>query len=132
MEQLGEAALERPNPCLTCGACCAFYRVSFYWAEADDETPGGVPVHLTRKLGELRRMMIGLDGGVRCIALEGIIGESVRCSIYQNRPSVCRDFEGSWIGDRQNERCDKARAAWGLPPLEPGSWDLPGHEPRAA
>ncbi|WP_142908916.1 CxxCxxCC domain-containing protein, partial [Klebsiella pneumoniae] len=23
------------NPCMTCGACCAFFRVSFYWAEAD-------------------------------------------------------------------------------------------------
>ncbi|EMK5322830.1 YkgJ family cysteine cluster protein, partial [Escherichia coli] len=22
------------NPCMTCGACCAFFRVSFYWAEA--------------------------------------------------------------------------------------------------
>ncbi|MDX1269447.1 MAG: YkgJ family cysteine cluster protein, partial [Oceanisphaera sp.] len=21
------------NPCLTCGACCAFFRVSFYWGE---------------------------------------------------------------------------------------------------
>lgn len=27
------------NPCLSCRACCAFFRVSFYWAEADD---GGV------------------------------------------------------------------------------------------
>ncbi|OZZ73507.1 zinc/iron-chelating domain-containing protein, partial [Klebsiella pneumoniae] len=22
------------NPCMTCGACCAYFRVSFYWAEA--------------------------------------------------------------------------------------------------
>ncbi|HDH0840599.1 TPA: YkgJ family cysteine cluster protein, partial [Klebsiella pneumoniae] len=21
------------NPCMTCGACCAYFRVSFYWAE---------------------------------------------------------------------------------------------------
>ncbi|MEG6657786.1 YkgJ family cysteine cluster protein, partial [Pseudomonas aeruginosa] len=21
------------NPCLTCGACCAHFRVSFYWGE---------------------------------------------------------------------------------------------------
>ena len=26
------------NPCMTCGACCAFFRVSFYWAEANGET----------------------------------------------------------------------------------------------
>ncbi|MLR39642.1 YkgJ family cysteine cluster protein, partial [Salmonella enterica subsp. enterica] len=23
------------NPCMTCGACCAYFRVSFYWAEGD-------------------------------------------------------------------------------------------------
>jgi hypothetical protein len=32
------------NPCVSCGACCAHFRVSFYWAEADD-APGGI-VHL--------------------------------------------------------------------------------------
>ncbi|HGC1012017.1 TPA: YkgJ family cysteine cluster protein, partial [Escherichia coli] len=24
--------MSNPNPCITCGACCAFFRVSFYWA----------------------------------------------------------------------------------------------------
>ncbi|EJT1381768.1 TPA: YkgJ family cysteine cluster protein, partial [Escherichia coli] len=24
--------MNNPNPCMTCGACCAFFRVSFYWA----------------------------------------------------------------------------------------------------
>ncbi|WP_374212354.1 YkgJ family cysteine cluster protein [Thiothrix subterranea] len=24
-----------PNPCMTCGACCASFRVSFYWGETD-------------------------------------------------------------------------------------------------
>lgn len=28
------------NPCLDCGICCTHFRISFYWAEADD-TPGG-------------------------------------------------------------------------------------------
>ena len=28
------------NPCLSCGACCAFYRASFYWSEAAGVTPG--------------------------------------------------------------------------------------------
>ena len=27
---------EEPNPCIECGACCAYYRASFYWAEADE------------------------------------------------------------------------------------------------
>ena len=26
---------ETTNPCQSCGACCAAYRVSFYWAEGE-------------------------------------------------------------------------------------------------
>ena len=29
----------------------------------------------------------------KCIALEGALGEKVKCSIYEDRPSVCRQFE---------------------------------------
>ena len=25
------------HPCLTCGACCAHFRVSFHWSEADPD-----------------------------------------------------------------------------------------------
>jgi len=77
--------------------------------------------------------MIGMDGSTpRCIALEGNIGEKVRCTIYENRSSVCRDFDASWIKGLPNERCDKARAAWGLPPLEQDAWNSPGDIPRVA
>lgn len=37
------------NPCMTCGACCAFFRVSFYWAEADD-AGGTIPARLTEQI----------------------------------------------------------------------------------
>jgi len=125
--------LKRYNPCLTCGACCAFYRASFYWAEADDATHGGVPANLTEKLNDFRRVMIGTNcRDPRCIALEGTIGESVHCSIYPQRASVCRDFEASWVNGKPNERCDKAKAAWNLPPLEPDAWFSPEDFPKAA
>lgn len=55
----------------------------------------------------------------RCIALEGDIGRSVRCTIYERRASPCRDFQASWVDGQHNERCDRARAAHGLPPLAP-------------
>ena len=114
----------KPNPCLTCGACCAFFRASFYWAEADDSTPGGVPVEMTRKLNEFRRSMIGMDGTKpRCISLQGEIGKEVFCSIHERRSSVCREFEPSWENGHYNERCDKARLAWGLEPLKALDWD---------
>jgi len=128
-----KASVEKGNPCLTCGACCAFFRISFYWAEADDVTAGGVPVHLTRKLNDFRRAMISIDGHTpRCIALVGAVGQRVLCSIYENRPSVCRGFEASWADGRPSERCDRARAAWGLAPLTPDAWDSPDDEPKDA
>lgn len=77
--------------------------------------------------------MIGMEGSTpRCIALEGNIGELVRCTIYENRSSVCRDFDASWINGICNERCDKARAAWGLPSLEEDAWAIPGDVPKVA
>ena len=103
------------NPCLTCGACCAYYRASFYWAESDLVQPGGVPIAMTDKLNDFRLIMKGSNGSKpRCSALMGIIGKKVCCSIYDRRASICRDFPPSWENGRHNERCDKARNFWGM------------------
>jgi hypothetical protein len=122
------------NPCLSCGACCAFYRASFYWSEAVSEyNPGGVPGELTEKFNDFRLAMKGSGGGnPRCIALKGFIGRSVSCSIYERRASICREFDPSWQNNVPNPRCDKARAAWGLAPLTPESWIDPRNFPKAA
>lgn len=123
----------KPNPCLACGACCAHFRASFYWAEASDATPNGVPVELTDKLNDFRRVMRGTSGeSPRCIALQGVIGGQVHCAIYERRASVCRDFAASYGNGEPNERCDQARAAWGLAPLLPDSWGRPTPFPKAA
>lgn len=121
---------EASNPCITCGACCAYFRASFYWAEADD-TPGGtVPVELTEKLNDFRRVMRGTNQkNPRCIALLGEIGVSVGCSIYELRSSVCREFDVSWLRGVRNERCDQARLAWGLEPL-PAPITAPAADPE--
>ena len=111
------------NPCLKCGACCAFFRASFYWAEADEATPGGVPMEMTQKLDAFHLVMKGTNQpNPRCACLHGEIGRRVFCTIYANRSSVCRDFEASYINGERNIRCDKARLAWGLKPLTPESW----------
>lgn len=118
--------MARPNPCLQCGACCAYFRASFYWAEGDDATPGGVPIELTAKLTPFLRVMRGTDQPhPRCVALLGEIGKSVRCAIHPQRSSVCRDFVPSWENGEPNPRCDKARARWGLAPLTPHDWEDP-------
>lgn len=49
--------------------------------------------------------------GDRCAALEGVVGEATRCTIYPARPDVCRACEP---GD---EACRIARAGHGLPAL---------------
>jgi len=111
------------NPCLLCGACCAFYRASFYWAEADDAPGGRVPAAMTVQVSTMLRAMRGTDNSrPRCCALQGEIGQTVSCGIYPLRASPCRDFAPSWENRVYNPDCDKARLAWGLPPLSPDDW----------
>ena len=120
MENDAVVTSQDDNPCVSCGACCAYFRASFYWGETTLSPGGTVPAELTQKLNEFRCVMRGTDGPTpRCIALLGEIGQSVRCSIYSLRSSVCRDFPFSWDNRLPNERCDRARLAWGLAPLAP-------------
>jgi uncharacterized protein len=96
--------------CQRCGACCAVFRVSFYWAEADDAPGGTVPVALTEPLGPHHRCMQGTASKpVRCVALTGELGQQVGCGIYPLRSSTCKSV---MPGD---EQCLKARAHHGLP-----------------
>jgi len=105
------------NPCVSCGACCAYFRVSFYWAESD-AAGGVVPQALTEQVTPFLSCMQGTNSRrPRCTALDGEIGKSVSCSIYQHRPTPCREFDQSGLNDVGNEACDRARAHYGLPPL---------------
>ncbi len=106
--------------CLSCGACCTMFRVSFYWGEADPVFGGSVPIELTEKLSETRRVMKGTNQPrPRCIALVGHAGKQVACTIYENRPTPCRAFSVSWENGQHNPDCDQARAMVGLPPVTP-------------
>jgi len=116
--------MPQENPCLHCGACCAHYRVSFYWREADPSQGGTVPPELTDELPPYFNCMKGTNQSVpRCIALKGRVGGCVHCAIYDNRPSPCREFGIHWhlgkldAAPEELARCNAARAAWGLPPL---------------
>lgn len=121
------------NPCLHCGACCALFRASFYWAETDEFTPGGVPWEMTIKITDFCVAMKGTERKPpRCTALVGEIGRKVFCSIYDQRSSVCRNFEPSWQNHHSNPRCNQARLAWGLKPLSPDSWRDNRGFPKAA
>jgi len=108
------------SSCLACGACCACFRVSFHWSETERFLGGVTPSEFTIKVTPHLVAMRGTNRSQpRCAALEGAVGEAVACSIYPQRPSPCREFRPSWENGDRSERCDQARAAHGLPPLEP-------------
>jgi len=111
-------AVPDASPCIECGACCVGLRVSFYWSEGEDAPGGWVPVAFTRPLAPHLRVMRGTDQRApRCEALEGTVGVRVRCTLYDRRPSPCREFNWHGEGGVPNARCNQRRAAAGLAPL---------------
>lgn len=103
--------VENKNPCLSCGACCASYRVSFYWSEAKEL---GLEGHHIEKVNGWRICMAGTNQrSPLCCSLEGVVGRQVICLVYANRPSPCREVQP---GD---DKCNKARIRHGLNPIDP-------------
>ncbi len=100
------------NPCIQCGACCAYFRVSFYWGETDAHPQGRVPSEMTEPVNHQFVAMRGTNQATkRCVALDGEVGQVVGCQIYEQRSNPCREF------DAGDARCNQARAHWGLPAL---------------
>jgi Fe-S-cluster containining protein len=85
------------------------YRVSFYWAEADER---GLPARLTEQVTPHISCMAGTNASSpRCAALGAGSAGPMACAVYASRPSPCREVEP---GD---EKCQRARARHGLPLL---------------
>ena len=100
--------------CQDCGACCAYFRVSFYWTETDAHPEGTVPARLTTPVTPHLVAMRGTDTkNPRCVALDGEVGKSVSCTIYPLRSTSCHDCEAG------SEKCNRARQHYGLPQIDP-------------
>ena len=97
------------HPCQQCGACCASFRVSFYWTEALQSALADALIEQVN--GHMACMAGTNDQPPRCRALQGEIGAEVTCTVYAQRPSPCRELQP---GD---EKCTRARARYGLGPL---------------
>ncbi|WP_213601901.1 YkgJ family cysteine cluster protein [Pseudoxanthomonas japonensis] len=111
------------HPCLTCGACCAHFRVSFHWSEADPDQGGVVPIELTEPLRVHEGVMRGTSQKRPwCVALDAEIGRYSRCTIHDRRPSVCALVPASLEFGERSAQCDKARLAHGLPLLVEADW----------
>lgn len=93
--------------CLTCGACCAYFRVSFYWAEGEH-----MPADVVEELTPVYSCMKGTNQkNPRCVMLAGEIGKEVSCTMYEQRSSSCKEVMPA------DEQCNKARGAHGMIPL---------------
>lgn len=106
------------NPCTSCGACCAAFRVTFYCGELDDLPGGRVPPGLVERVTPVMACMRGTERQPpRCVALRGEIGKSVSCAIYESRPSPCSEFSPLSAVGRGDDACNEARRRHDLPPL---------------
>lgn len=88
--------------CVSCGACCI--DGGYVGVSPLDTTPHAL-TRATKGLGLSKETMSNLGRrcmkrhcGGRCVALEGVIGTNVSCSIYEQRPAVCRRFEAGSPG----------------------------------
>ncbi|MEW5904343.1 MAG: YkgJ family cysteine cluster protein [Pseudomonadota bacterium] len=105
--------MSESNPCVSCGACCAHFRIMLY---PDEVAPlGGVPREMTTSVGGAFCMQ-GTDSfPPRCVALEGEVGLAVRCTIYDQRPLVCREFNEYEPDGSPNATCFRLRGR--VPPV---------------
>jgi uncharacterized protein len=106
-----------PPDCLTCGACCASPFVGEGYIQLNREEEQrlgrmGLPVLVVVPDPADRIVMLGTKyNGQRirvCVALSGNVGKQVACTIYGDRPVLCRQFEAG------SPECHQARRAMGI------------------
>ena len=87
--------------CRDCGACCVNLPTNRalgfkYWVEIADgdeilDHAELVTKHVVYDADGVPHLRIVGDG--RCNALRGVVGHDVWCSIYEHRPSPCREVQ---------------------------------------
>jgi len=98
--------------CIPCGACCIYGLV----IPINRREPEPLQRYLEITLDDAEDLVVervferGPDG--RCINLDGVVGQQIGCSVYPDRPQMCRDF------DAGSDRCFGYRRMYGIdPPL---------------
>lgn len=85
--------------CTACGVCCFFDDPRYVMVFEDDEPRlGALAAEMTHYIAG-RRFMKAVDG--HCVALRRE-GEHWLCSIYEQRPQLCRDFQRGIPTCREN------------------------------
>lgn len=104
---------EEPVPdCITCGACCAAFPVVSVGAESKIAVDDRWDVTIDGANGEIvvDRYMRRDPESLACVALDGSLGLSCSCRIYNDRPRTCSVFEAG------SDRCRELRRAYGFEP----------------
>lgn len=94
------SAKRKSELCLQCGKCCM--SMTFFGGEVDDEARDEIR---WMELHGMRIEYVQKDGCAeyyftipqRCNALQQIDGKFM-CSVYETRPQMCRDYDGSIEG----------------------------------
>jgi len=104
--------------CQTCGACCVqlgpFDGTAYVYLDKNEASllrSYGLPVLRTAMGGYClgARAHEGNGGRPACVAFVGKLGGPCSCSVHEDRPSVCREYE---VG---GPLCRQAREQAGLP-----------------
>ena len=104
---------DSPVPdCQTCGACCRIFLCTGVQNEKiDPRYYWNVTVASRDRDVVVDRFLKRDDETLACSCLSGNVGESVSCTIYEDRPKMCRNFEAG------SDKCHGARRAVGLEPF---------------
>ena len=78
-----------PPQCTECGACCA--HTDPKWVELTNDDAARIPAELLQA-GDIQPYAMKMCGG-HCVALRGVVGRSVSCLVYPNRPTICRQVQ---------------------------------------
>lgn len=99
--------------CISCGACCAAFVLvaappdngvpdDNCWLITDDVAGSEITVD---------RFVRRRESDFACAMLAGEVGDRVSCTVYEDRPTMCRIFEAG------SDRCHAVRRAFGLEPF---------------
>ena len=82
--------LELPA-CQECGACCAVAISKWVEVNESDFVRLGNLGYLVQE-GDVEKYSMRTVDGVKCVALQGDVGSSCSCAVYEDRPDACRGF----------------------------------------
>lgn len=109
---VADASVPIPD-CVTCGACCVYGLV----IPINRRDPEPLERYIEVTLDDAPEVVIERvferderDG--RCVNMAGEVGVEIGCTVYPDRPQICRDF------DAGSDRCFGYRRMYGIdPPL---------------